>query len=144
MYYFVTSMCKKYLAIVRFYWTRGTWTRMSIKYRSCSLFRSRFILCAMFCPHCTTYKRGARISMFWLSAHKILLHFIGQNAFGVFWTGERNTPLDISQHVPGTLHLLEVEQMFCTWRPGSWPTLGNPGNLSRSQVKHVYWIFFWE
>jgi hypothetical protein len=43
----------------------------------------------MFCPDCTTYKRGARRTLFSLSTHKILVYFIGQNAFGVFWTGER-------------------------------------------------------
>jgi hypothetical protein len=47
----------------------------------------------MFCPDCTTYKLGVRRTLFWLSAHTVLVYFIGQNAFGVFWTGERDTPL---------------------------------------------------
>jgi hypothetical protein len=66
---------------------------MNIKYWSCSIFRSRFTMFAIFCPDCTTYtyNRGARSTLFRLSAHIILVHFIKQNAFGVFWTDERNT-----------------------------------------------------
>jgi hypothetical protein len=35
----------------------------------------------------------------WLSAHTNLVNFIGQNALGVFWTGERNTPLVVMENV---------------------------------------------
>jgi hypothetical protein len=47
------------------YWTKCTWATMNVKYRSCSIFRSRFTLSVMFCPDCTTYKRGSRRTLFW-------------------------------------------------------------------------------
>jgi hypothetical protein len=54
--------------------------------------RVQYLGHVLLCPSCFVRITLPINVVLWLSAHTILVYFIRQNAFGVFWTGERNTP----------------------------------------------------